>query len=217
MKIFGIGVLLFMVSVASHATTPFAPKVFVNDSFTVVIGFAWPDQDENILMIRTRNEMSHFSTEELGLPIEVMTTAGSKWYQNSIGYVTSLQTKDAVSGSLSRIFYFRNRVGQKVIIDVNLMKRVEPATILDQETLNRKTESVAADLLKSKNPKDRQTAAIHLGQLGSKSYLEDLGRLLEDGASYTEYSGGKSREVYYVKEAAERAIELINMETDGSN
>jgi hypothetical protein len=197
--------------VTANATTPFLPKVFANDSWTFIAGFAWPDENDKILIIRTVRKTTLLSLDDLGItPLEdVMTTAGSRWYQNSIGYVASVKIRGMESDSSLRVFYFRNRKGKESVIDLNTGKLIEPASILNKADLDKKTISEAAALLKSDKPEDRQTAAIHLGQLGTDEYLKELTGLLNDKAAYTQISGKEEKTVYYVKEAAEESLQLI--------
>jgi len=211
MKRLIISIIFCVVCTKVNATTPFTPKVFKNDSWVFVAGFAWPDEDGKVLIIRTAKKTSLLSLDELGIKqIGEWSTAGSRWYQNSIGYVTSLRIKGMDSKSHLRVFYFRDRNGRESIVDLNSNKLIDPKTILKRADLDKLTISKAASLLKSNNPQDRQTAAIHLGQLGASKYLQELTNLLNDKATYTQISGKEEKTVYYVKEAAERAIQLLN-------
>ena len=213
-----VGIMLCVLSSRVYATTPFPPKVFVNDSWAFVAAFAWPDENEKVLIIRTVRKTSLLSLEDLGIKkLDVWTTAGSKWYQNSIGYVTSLRVKGMEPSSHHLVFYFRDKDGTESVIDLNTSKLIEPESILNRDDLDKKTRSNAASLLKSDRPQDRQTAAIHLGQLGASEYAEELTKLLNDEAAYTQItgstqmSGREEKTVYYVKEAAEEAIRLIKL------
>lgn len=212
MKKLLLSLCVFVICLKAYATTPFPPKVFANDSWVFVAGFAWPDEHDKVLIIRTVRKTALLSLDELGItPLEdVMTTAGSMWYQNSIGYVTSVKVKGADSESNLHVFYFRNRKGKESVVDLNTGKFIEPTTILNKADLDKKTISNAASLLKSDKPQERQTAAIHLGHLRAEEHLQGLAKLLNDKASYTQISGKEEKTVYYVKEAAEKAIQLIN-------
>lgn len=210
MKRIAISILLCIIGTTVNATTPYPPKVFVNDSWTFVAGFAWPDENDKVLIIRTVEKTSLLSLEELAIPIKTWSTAGSEWYQNSIGFVTSVKIKGAHSEPDRHVFYFRNRNGKESVVDLNTTKLIGPATILNRVELNRKTISHATSLLRSSRPHDRQTAATHLGHLGTPKHLSQLTKLLSDKAAYTQISGDQERTVYYVKEAAEKAIKLIN-------
>ena len=211
MKRFAIPIMICAICATANATTPFPPKVFANDSWTLVAGFAWPDENDKVLIVRTVRKTTLLSLDELGItPLEeLMTTAGSQWYQNSIGYVTWMKVKGTDSGSSLRVFYFRNKEGKESIVNLNTSKLIEPTSVLNNTDLDKKTMSEAAALLKSERPQDRQTAAIHLGQLGASDYLKELTALLNDKAAYTRISGKEETTVYYVKEAAEVAIQLI--------
>ena len=128
-----------------RATTPFSPAIFENDNFTFIVGFPWPDQNEKVLLIRTMERTSLFSLDELGLtPFEEVTTAGYGWYQNSIGYVTSLKTRNKHSESHHRVFYFRHRNGKEIVIDLKTKEIINPASVLDKQSLDKKTISEAA-------------------------------------------------------------------------
>ena len=88
MKRIAIGIELCVLSLQAYATTPFPPKVFANDSWALVAAFAWPDENDKVLIIRTVRKTSLLSLEDLGITgLDEWTTAGSEWYQNSIGYV----------------------------------------------------------------------------------------------------------------------------------
>ena len=197
--------------VQSYATRPYSPKVFASDSFTYAVGFAWPDQNGKVLMIRSIRKTSLFSLEELGISTRgEVSTAGHRWCQNSIGYVTRVKIAGEDSTSFHQILYFRHRDGHEIAIDVNSSKLINLSSILDMDKLNKHTISEATKLLNSKNPKDRQTGAIHLGQLQASAYLPELKKQLNDDAYFTQVSKNETNKVYYVKEAAEKAIELIN-------
>lgn len=208
-------IVIFMMICAlrasTYATTPYPPKVFANDSWAFVAAFAWPDENDKVLIIRTVRKTSLLSWEELGIEgMDEWTTAGSRWYQNSIGYVTSLRTKGMEPETHLRVFYFRDKKGRESIVDINSGKLIDSATVLNKDELDKKTMSNAVSLLRSDSPQDRQTAAIHLGQLGANRDMPELTKLLEDESSYTQISGKEEKTVYYVKEAAEEAIRLIN-------
>jgi hypothetical protein len=212
MKRLMISIIFCVVCIIAHATTPYPPKIFVNDNYTFAVGFAWPDQNDKVLIIRTKANTSLYSFDELGLGhsnLEEISTAGFAWCRNSIGYVTSLRIKDKDSERSLRVFYLRHKSGAEVIVDLDSSKLIDSAAVSEKDNLDEKTISRAASLLESEKPRDRQTAAIHLGQLKAKGYLQELTKLLNDDASYTVTSGKETRTVYYVKEAAERAIHLM--------
>jgi hypothetical protein len=214
MNRFAIGMIVCVLASHAYATTPFPPKVFAHDSWAFVAAFAWPDENDKVLIIRTVRKTSLLSLEEMGIrKLDIRTTAGSRWYQNSIGCVSSLRIKGMKPESHLRVFYFRDQDGTESIIDLNTCKLIDPTTISNKEDLDRATLSNAALLLKSDEPQDRQTAAIHLGQLRASEYLQELTRLLDDEAAYTQISGEETKTVYYVKEAAEQAIRLIKSKT----
>ena len=211
MKRIAISILVCVMCARANATTPFPPTVFANDSWAFVAAFAWTDENDKVLIIRTIRKTSLLSLEELGIKkLDEWTSAGSRWYQNSIGYVTSLRVKGMEPESHLRVFYFRNKDGEESVIDLNSNTLIEPTTILNKDDLDKKSISSAASLLKSDRPQDRQTAAIYLGQLGGSGHLPELTKLLEDKAAYTQISGKEKKTVSYVKEAAEKAIQLIN-------
>jgi hypothetical protein len=211
MKKLAISILIFAICAGANATRPYRPKVFANNGWAFVAAFAWPDQNEKVLIIRTKRKTSLLSLDELGIKKPARrSTAGFMWYQYSIGYVTSLRLKGKEPASYLRVFYFRDKNGKESIVDLNTSKLIESTTMLNKDDLDRKTISEAASLLKSDSPQDRQTAAMHLGQLGATEYLPQLTKLLKDKAAYTQTKGRETKTVYYVKEAAEKAIELIN-------
>ncbi len=106
MKRIVISLVICVMSVTANATTPFPPKVFANDSWAFVAAFAWPDENDKVLIIRTVRKTSLLSLDELGIrQIGEWSSAGSGWYQNSIGYVTSLRIKGMEPGSQLRVFF----------------------------------------------------------------------------------------------------------------
>lgn len=201
---------IFAVCVHTYATRPFAPAIFSDGGDAFVVGFAWPDQNGNVLIIRTMRETASFSLDELGIaPFEGFSTAGYQWYQNAIGYVVTLNVKNGEDTSLVRMFYFRHRDGKEAAIELSAMQPFDLSRITERDELDRKTVSQADKLLRSPNPRDRQTAAIHLGDLRSQQHLQDMIKLLEDRSSSTRGSGGRAETVYFVRDAAKEAIRLI--------
>jgi len=217
MKSLTLGLVILGLYTQAYATRPFPSAIFVNDGFTFVAGFPWPDQDGNVLIIRTMRTTASFSIDALGLtPFEEFSLRGYQWYQNAIGYVATNHFKAGDEQSFSHIFYFRHRSGKDVAIDLGAMQPIEDSNVLDRDALDRRTISKAARLLRSQDPRERQTAAIHLGQLRSEQHLPQIMSLLGDPASYTRGSGADIERVYYVREAAEKAIRLIQ-EAKSSN
>jgi len=197
----------------SLATRPFRPKVFANDSFTFVVGFAWADQNDKTLIVRSARKTYMYSRKDLGFKdLEKMSSAGSMWYQQSIGFVTSAKIREGGDAdSRCRIFYFRDKKGNEAIIDVNSGRLLTTKQIVEKDKLAKQTAAEAAKLLKSENPRDRQTGAIHLGQLKAKEYRKELTALLKDNASSTVVYGSKKvKTVYYVKDAAAEALKQID-------
>lgn len=201
-------ILLGILCSQSDATRPFSPQVFVDDDSVYAVGFPWPDQNDDVLLIRSMRKTYTFSLDDLGIRrAGEMSTAGYRWYRNSIGFVFTVKLKEETSRA--RVFCFRHRSGHVVLIDVNSGAHIELSSMPDKNSLNREAIRAAAALLKSDQPRDRQTAAIHLGQLNAGQYLRELKKLLGDEAFTTWSTKTESRKVYYVKEAAQQAIELI--------
>ncbi len=130
------------------------------------------------------------------------------WYQNAIGYVVSLQIRGPARDA-SSLFYFRNKEGVETIIDLNTNALIDPRLVLNRTELDKMTIAEAVNLIQSERSQDRQTAAIHLGHLGSRKHFSTLTNLLNDKASFTQISGNERKTVYFVKDAAEKAIEMI--------
>lgn len=144
-------------------------------------------------------------------PFPDMTTAGSGWYQNAIGYFISIQT--STNGEYKHVFYLRDSRGKETFIDLGNYKRLTLANIIDRARLNDRTAMKAARLLQSTDPFDRQTGAIHLGQLKAGRYLRDLEKLVGDQAYFTQISNNETKTVFFVAEAAKAAIEKIKQGT----
>ncbi len=172
-----------------------------------VAGFSWADQDDNVLIVRSMNKCASFSMADLGIDLYTeMSTAGYRWYQNAIGYVTTLVSDD---GSPSRlVFYFRHRSGKDTTIDMQTLQPIE-LSAFHRTALNKRTVTDAGILLQSKVDRDRLTGVIHLGQLGAEEYLPRLQGLLNDPATYLRITQDSRESVYYIREAAELAIRLI--------
>ena len=216
MKPIVIGIIFSLICGCLSATAPFPPKVFSDDRFSFVVAFPWPDQEMKVLMIRTIRKTSLFSLEELGVKNSGYTTAGSTWYQDTIGYVARLRTTDqAVEPAYIWAFYFRDVKGKEVVIDLAKSKLIDPSTTLDRGFILEHTIRKAESLLSSTEPRERRAGAIHLGQLGRSGSLEKLRRLLDDDSSYTQIAQDQEeRTVFYVREAAEEAMRQIEGRTN---
>jgi len=210
MKYLVMSIILCLICAKTQATPPFPPKVFANDSWAFIAAFAWPDENDKVLIIRTVRKTTLLSLEELGIERVVESSAGSQWYQNAIGYVTLMRIKGMAPESRLRVFYFRDKNGKESVIDLSTFNLIESSVILNKDDLDKKTTSNAALLLKSSKSQERQTAAIHLGQLKANEHLQGLTKLLNDDASYTLGSGEEKKTIYFVREAAKTAIRLIN-------
>ena len=235
MKRLVISVVFYMVCATSHATTPFSPRVFASDGWIHVVGFAWPDQNGKVLIVRTRDTTSFFSLEELGMEpgvLECVSTAGHQWYQQSIGYVILLPDRDKDSLSRRRVLYLRDKEGRETALDLSSGELMDFSTISDKKTISqiklssgelidlptmsdryvitKRSISEAASLLRSNNAQDREAGAMHLGQLLARDYLQELKGLLNDDAYASQKSGDETKRIYFVREAAQKAIDLIS-------
>ncbi|MCC5846350.1 MAG: hypothetical protein JJU05_19040 [Verrucomicrobia bacterium] len=205
--------LLLILTQTARATRPFPPRIFAQDDFTFIVGFPWPDQDENVLYMRTRRHSAQFSMADLGVNLlDEFSTAGSLWYQNAIGYVLRHQipARENEPARHQSLFVFRHRSGTETAIDLLELNIVEAAELPDREILREHGIRAAAQLLASNSARDRETAALHLGQLRSRKHIPQLNRLLEDPATSSVSSdGGPFRTVYFVREAAKTALHQI--------
>jgi hypothetical protein len=202
---------LFLLFSVGYATTPFPAKVFKNDNGIFIAGFPWPDEAENVLLIRTARHMSLLSFDDLDLSPLGYTTAGFPWYQNSLGFTDFIQVKE---GGLKRgvfVFVFRNRIGEESIVDIRTNDLVKSTSIVERGRyrIDHAIVLKAASLLESENPRDRETAAIHLGQIGGSEFLPELEDLLTDNSYQTVLSDEGEERDYFVREAARESIDMI--------
>jgi hypothetical protein len=214
MKHLLLSLCILMLAQTARATRPFPPRIFAQDDFAFIIGFPWPDQDENVLYVRTMRGSAQFRMADLGVdPMDAFSTAGSRWYQNAIGYVLRHQipARENEPARHQFLFVFRHRSGTETAIDLLELNIVEAADLPDREILREHGIRAAAQLLGSNSARDRETAAIHLGQLRSREHIPQLTRLLEDPAtSSVSTSRGPARTVYFVREAAQTALRQMD-------
>ncbi len=210
MKKLSLIALLAFASCCAHATTPFPAKVFSDDPDCFAVAFPWPDQNKSVLTIRTSTQTHHFSLNDLGITPEYMTTAGYEWYLNSIGMFTRIRVISEFGRLWASLFYFRQKDGTEIWIDTHtgklLEKRVCP---VDHYGFKQNLCLHIRELMASPNPQDRETGAIHAGQLRMTNALPALNGLLLDKSATLYVTKDTTREVYYVKEAAEKAIQEI--------
>jgi len=208
-----LSLLLLGFAQSARATRPFPPRIFAQDSFAFIVGFPWPDQDENVLYIRTRGNSAQFSLADLGMStFWEISTAGSRWYQNGIGYVLRHQIPARENEFTGHhfLFVFRHRSGTETAIDLDNLKVLDSAALPDREVLREHGIRAAAQLLASNSARDRETAALHLGQLRSREHIPQLTRLLKDPATSSVSTNlGPARTVYIVREAAQTALQQM--------
>jgi len=213
MKHLLLSLLLLGFAQSARATQPFPPRIFAQDSFAFIVGFPWPDQDENVFYIRTMRGSAQFRMADLGVdPGGEMSTAGSRWYQNAIGYVLRHQipARDNEAARYQSLFVFRHRSGTETAIDLDNLKVLDSAALPDREVLREHGIRAAAQLLASNSARDRETAALHLGQLRSREHIPQLTRLLKDPATSSVSTNlGPARTVYIVREAAQTALQQM--------
>ncbi len=160
-----------------------------------------PVQSEAVVLLdASTNVVCSFSTDEFNLPLQVQSTAGYIWYDNSIAFV------DAKEHTLII------RLKEPRIVAIDLISR---------EVLRRMPEHLSAEvdltihdagvrLLKSSHPRDRQTGAIVCGQLKIREAVSTLRFLLTDSTYVSQKSGDAPWvNLYYVRKAAKEALEAM--------
>lgn len=208
MKTILTGIFYLAIFSHAHATPQYPHKIFINEDYMLIAGFSWPDQKDNVLYIRVANgQFAQFSLDDLGMSKHYeMTSAGSRWYQNSIGFHTTLDVLEGGQPQSLPVFYFRHWSGHEVAINLLNMQLINLRTIIDRKNLREESIRRAANLLESQNPCDLQTAAIHLGQLRSLEHLPALNKLIENPDGYIVDIFGS---VEYIREAAQKAVKCI--------
>jgi len=205
--------LVSMLTMA-HGTTPFPAKIFENNGQIFAAGFAWPDQNDKVLIIRGGKGTSMFSLDQLGIYNTTWTTAGSMWYQQSIGlsFVSKVKGIEGIDEDIFRsVFYFRNIEGKEAIINLSTNKLIERSNIVDMSKLDEAINKKAASLLESADPFVRETGAMHLGYSGTTEHLSELDSLLQDKALVGRIFEGEKKVVYHVRDAAAEAIRKIKL------
>lgn len=84
-----------------------------------------------------------------------------------------------------------------------------------QTLIKKRIEEIALEMLNSKSPRDRQTGAIAAGKLGCKKAIPRLKELLKDKINSLHISFFKLTAVYYVRDAAQKALDLIQKKEAG--
>lgn len=203
--------ILFLFCGTLFGTAPYPPRVFSDDRFCFVAGFPWPDQEGKVLVIRTINKTMLFGLEELGISRTIRSTAGIGWYREAIGYVGRFRMQTSGPESPTAWgFYFRDQNGHEFLIRLPSGDFLDPQRELDRASLDEMTARQAEKLIRSEDPFTRRAGAIQLGQLGALASISLLSDLLDDTSSYTQYAQGREPEtVYFVREAAAEAIQLL--------
>jgi hypothetical protein len=150
-----------------------------------------------------------FSLEDLGMDeaIEkIQVTVSSYWW-----------SQDALVffGPRDEWFIARLHWGDLLIIELRdgTLRRMEDLPKPTQDELTafirtRAKERVLA-MLHAKDPLDRHTAALHAGQLKITEAKPVLRALLLDEAAYKTYPPKEGKTVYFVREAAAKALEAM--------
>ncbi|MHC4445691.1 MAG: hypothetical protein ACYTF1_18365 [Planctomycetota bacterium] len=153
--------------------------------------------------------------ESLGLREDLlhikMTVSSTWWNENALVFF----------GPEEEILVIRLHWGRLLLIDLHTGRLLEKndwminkPKMLDRFIAQESKKRVLS-LLRSGDPEDRETGAIHAGQLGIQEAQPLLRELVAyDDAYYSEFSGigvllGKGRRVYYVCEAAEKALKIL--------
>jgi len=129
-----------------------------------------------------------------------ISTAGIDWHLRSIAFIMTNETT----------FIMRHRSGHYIVIDLPTGE-VRPIAEEEKEAADAQIRTAALSLLYATDSGDRQTGAIHCGQLGVTQAVSRLQELLADKAFYT-VSGGTYAEpmaVLYVRQAAAQALSAL--------
>lgn len=214
MKKLSLITLFISASCFAQTTTPLPSKVFSDDPYCFIVGFPWPDQNGSVLMIRSLGRTHDFSLRDLDItPQQHMTSAGYDWYINAIGMFSGGRVLSEDKTPWIHIFCFRHKDGREILLDTHTGERLDKKEIeLDLSMLRRDFASRVAGLMGSPDPRDRETGAIHAGHLRMTNELSKLKGLLLDESYSVRIDQGAPTKVYYVKEAAEQAIQKITQE-----
>lgn len=189
-----------MVPVLASATAPFPTKVVTSSSGTVTARLQ-PDMKEVLVVTSSNAPTLRYSFEDFPIPAEERwehvhyTTAGLTWYRNSIAFFDRSE----------RYLIVRLSWGKHLVLDLakkELIYGLPPR--LQDEALDQAKVDVPG-LMQSHDRWDRQTGAIHAGQLRIEDAIPRLRELLKDESTYSE-SATRERVVYFVREAAKNAL-----------
>ncbi len=186
--------------ILATATMPFPTKT-VSSSSGQVNAQLLPNMKEVLVVVVSNSPTLRFSFEDLPIPMEERcdrvhyTTAGLTWYRNSIAFFDQSERHLIVRLSWGKYLVLEL---EKAVLTYGLTEALE-------NEANQKAKAEASALLLSRDRWDRQTGAIHAGQLRIEEVIPRLKELLKDESTYSEIST-RERVVYFVREAAKNAL-----------
>jgi len=201
-------VLIFFNSGNGYATYSYLDKIIKSPDNRVFIHLSpWEHNDNAAIILMTHDgvKVKKIKLNEIMTDDDreqyAISTAGIDWYINSISFFSKNHN----------YFIIRLRWGKIVAINLTEMKvhlTIENGLIDEVFDMSRQ---IALSLLKSEDPKERQTGAIACGQLKVKESISSLKFLLRDDSYEYEvdYLTKKRTKKYYVRRAAEAALKLI--------
>ncbi|HOX47315.1 MAG TPA: hypothetical protein PK668_27225 [Myxococcota bacterium] len=204
--------LLLLVEGSSRATTPHSSRRFHGTSGKVEVRLN-PTAREGALEIfrAAPPEPIKLGLKELSADLERrwgrrLTTAGTHWYRNAMGFISQDE----------RYFFLRSDSGEIVVLDLG---RGRVAVTPPKEPLAEATRwfrTRAVELLASKEPVERETGALAVGQMNIREAIPALRTLLQDDSYVSVYpSEGKPHREYYVRQAAKAALEAMGEQVTG--
>ena len=189
-------------------TEPYPPLVAI-DEFTgdTTVLFARPDENDKVLFVRFYEKTKLYSFDELGIDVidfGQISTAGYDWHVNCIAAYIYWETGERAESALS--LRFKN--GQTLFINTSTLKASRTIDSVGLKKSHTEWADAALILLDSDNPQDRLTGIIHSGQMRITDSKEKLQELLGDEEYYI--TGPPNTKVYYIQEAAQKALKLIS-------
>jgi hypothetical protein len=164
------------------------------------------------------------SLESLGLDKDYehipLTTAGRHWKEHSLVFF----------GPDEKTLYIRLRWGDMLMIEMHLGEVMDeewyrthrgwaitvPEWNATQEYGEKRSRELAVDLLRSDDPHDQVAAAIAAGQLKVRDAIPGLKALLNSQEHLFRWKSGEPRKkVYYVREAATEALDVMGESIEG--
>ncbi|HOX57823.1 MAG TPA: hypothetical protein PLC99_13125 [Verrucomicrobiota bacterium] len=204
--------LLFLVEGSSQATTPHPSRRFHGADGKIEVRLNPTAREGALEILRAvPPEPIKLGLKDLSADLERRwgrrwTTAGTHWYRNAMGFVSQDE----------RYFFLRSDSGEIVVLDLG---RGQVAAKPPKEPLDeagRWFRKRAVELLASKEPVERETGALAVGQMKIREAIPALRALLEDDSYVSVYpSEGKPHREYYVRKAAKTALEAMGEQVTG--